>query len=127
MPTIRNVTVLAAGAQNANVLTGSQFEFLGAPSRIQVYAIQDDAGAGPFGVGEVEIFFGQELEFSQSPPNVLTTPAGVAGSGGPNVPDDLLIDDFGAGGDRLVVRVTETGGTNGVTLNTLVKITPIPV
>lgn len=117
MPTIRNVTVLAAGAQNANVLTGSQFEFLGAPSRIQIYAIQDSTGAA--GVGEVEIFFGQELEFSQSPTNIKAA--------GPDIPDDLLIDDFGAGGDRLVVRVTETGGALGVTVNTLVKITPIPV
>jgi len=117
MPTIRNVTALALGAQNANVLTGSQFEFLGAPSRIQVYAIQDSTGAA--GVGEVEIFFGQELEFSQSPVNIKAA--------GPDVPDDLLIDDFGAGGDRLVVRVTETGGALGVTVNTLVKITPIPI
>lgn len=117
MPTIRNVTVLAAGAVNANVLTGSQFEFLGAPSRIQVYAIDDSNGAG--GVGEVEIFFGQELEFSQSPVNIKAA--------GPDVPDDLLIDDFGAGGDRLVVRVTETGGTLGATVNTLVKITPIAI
>jgi len=117
MPTIRNVTALAAGAQVANVLTGSQFEFLGAPSRVQVYAIDDTAGAG--GVSEVEIFFGQELEFSQSPVNVKAA--------GPDVPDDLLIDDFGAGGDRLVVRVTETGGALASIVNTLVKITPIPV
>lgn len=118
MPTIRTVTTLLAGAQVANVLTGSQFEFLGAPSRIQVYAIEDGTVAPqPNGVGEVEIFFGQELEFSQSPINIKAA--------GPDVPDDLLIDDFGAGGDRLVVRVTETGGALAVTINTLVKITPI--
>jgi len=117
MPTIRNVTVLAAGAQNANVLQGSQFEFLGTPSRIQVYAIDDSGGAG--GTGEVEIFFGQELQFTQSPVNIKAA--------GPDVPDDLLIDDFGAAGDRLVVRISETRGANGATVNTLVKITPIPV
>jgi len=115
MPTIRNVTVLAAGAQNANVLQGSQFEFLGAISRLQIYAIQDSTGAA--GVGEVEIFFGQELQFTQSPVNIKIA--------GPDVPDDLLIDDFGALGDRLVVRVSETGGAAGVTVNTLVKITPV--
>jgi len=115
MPTIRNVTALAAGAQVANVLTGSQFEFLGAISRVQVYAIDDSGGAG--GVGEVEIFFGQELQFTQSPVNIKAA--------GPNVPDDLLIDDFGALGDRLVIRVSETGGAAGATLNTLVKITPV--
>jgi len=118
MPTIRNVTALAAGAQNANVLQGSQFEFLGTPSRIQVYAI-DDTAAGSGGVSEVEIFFGQELQFTQSQIN-----AKVAG---PDIPDDLLIDDFGAAGDRLVVRVSETGGALAVVINTLVKITPIPM
>ncbi len=117
MPSIRNVTVLGAGALNGNVLAGSQFEFLGAPSRVQIYAIQDTTGAA--GVGEVEIFFGQELQFSQSPVN--------SKAAGPEVPEDLLVDDFGAAGDRLVVRLTETGGALGATLNTLVKITPVPM
>jgi hypothetical protein len=117
MPTIRNVNALAAGAQITNVLQGSQFEFLGAPARVQVYAIQDSGGAA--GIGEVEVFFGQELQLSQSRVNVDAK--------GPVVPDDLVVDDFGAGGDRIVVRITETGGANGATLNTLVKITPIPM
>jgi len=118
MPTIRSVTALAAGAINANVLQGSQFEFLGTPSRIQVYAIDDTvAPAVGGGVAEVEIFFGQELEFSQSQINRKAA--------GPDVPDDLLIDDFGAAGDRLVVRVSETGGALDVVINTLVKITPM--
>ena len=114
MPTIRNVSVLVAGGGDPNVLTGSQFEFLGTVSRVQVYAIQDSGGAA--GVGELEIFFGQELQFSRSPINVK--------SNGPTIPDDLLIDDFGALGDRLVIRLSETGGALGATINTLVKITP---
>ncbi len=116
-PTIRSVTVQGAGTTTPNVLTGSQFEFLGVPARIQVYAIQDTTGAA--GVGEVEIFFGQELQLSQSPVNLKAA--------GPEVPEDLVIDDFGAGGDRLVVRLTETGGAAAATINTLVKITPIPL
>lgn len=114
MPTIRRVSVLAAGGQDPNVLTGSQFEFLGAISRVQIYGIQDTTGLA--GVGEVEIFFGQELQFSQSPVN--------SKAAGPDVPDDLLVDDFGALGDRLVVRTSETGGAAGATLNLLIKITP---
>ena len=116
MPTIRTVTVQATGTTTPNVLTGSQFEFLGVPSRIQIYAVQDTGGGA--GVGEVEVFFGQELQFSQSPVNLKTF--------GPEVPEDLLVDDFGAGGDRLVVRVTETGGAAAATVNILVKITPMP-
>jgi len=117
MPTIRTVTVLAAGGTNANVLTGSQFEFLGTVSQVQVYAIQDTGGAA--GIGEIEVFFGQELQLSQSPPN--------SKAAGPEVPEDLLVDDFGAGGDRLVVRLVETGGAAAATMNVLVKITPTAI
>lgn len=115
MPTVRVVTVQLAGTNTPNILTGSQFEFLGVLSRVQVYGIQDTTPA-LLGVGEVEIFFGQELQLSLSPVNLK--------GAGPEVPEDLLIDDFAAGGDRLVVRVNETGGVNPATLNVLVKITP---
>lgn len=117
MPTIRTVTVQAAGTTTPNVLTGSQFEFLGVASRIQIYAIQDSTGAA--GVGQVEVFFGQELQLSQSQVNLKAA--------GPEIPEDLVVDDFGAGGDRLVVRVVETGGALGATVNILVKITPQPI
>lgn len=117
MPSIRVVTVQALGTTTPNILTGSQFEFLGIASRIQIYAIQDTGGGA--GVGEVEVFFGQELQFSQSPVNLKTF--------GPEIPEDLIIDDFGAGGDRLVVRVTETGGAAIAVVNVLVKITPMPI
>lgn len=115
MPTIRTVTAQAAGTTTPNVLTGSQFEFLGVASRIQIYAIHDTTDAG---VPEIEVFFGQELQFAQSPVNEKAA--------GPEVPEDLIVDDFGAGGDRLVVRVTETGGAAVGTANILVKISPMP-
>ncbi len=118
MPTIRNVTTVLAGIVNPNVLAGSQFEFLGAPSRVQVYGQEDTTGVN--GVAEVEIFFGQELELASTRIN---------GRDGVDVrvPDDLLIDDIGAAGDRLVVRLAETGGVNPSVFVTLVKITPIPM
>ncbi len=114
MPTIRRRAVLAAGGVNANVLAGSQFEFLGADSQVQIYAIQDSTGAG--GVGEVEVFFGQELQYPQDRVNLKAT--------GPDVPDDSIVDDIGAQSDRLVVRATETGGALGATVVVLVKINP---
>jgi hypothetical protein len=116
MPTIRNFTTLGIGGTNANVLAGSQFEFLGAPSRVQVYASQDSGGGA--GIAEVEVFFGQELELSQTRVNVRAA-ADI------RVPDDLVLDDIGAAGDRLVVRVTETGGAAVADVLTQVKITPI--
>ena len=118
MPTIRNTTTVAAGLVNGNILQGSQFEFLGAPSRIQIYAQEDTTGAN--GVAELEVFFGQELELAQTRIN------GRDGND-VRVPDDLLLDDIGAAGDRLVLRATETGGVNAAVFVTQVKITPIPM
>jgi len=116
MPSQRfNVTVLA-GAVNANIIAGSQFEFLGVPSRVQIYAVGDPLAAGPY---NLEVFFGQELELADGP-----GPIGVA-EVGPVVPDDLVLDDVGAAGDRIVIRVSETGGIASAIVRVLVVFTPM--
>lgn len=114
MPTIRATTVVPAGGVVQNVLTGSQFEFLARPSIVQVFAVQDLTE-----LAQIEVFFGQELQLPQSP----VTEA-VAGTG-PKVPDDEIVNDLGAPGDRLVVRLVETGGAVAANVRTMVKITPL--
>lgn len=101
MPTFRDSQTLGIGATVANLLAGSQFEFIAVPSQIQIYMCQDATGIG---VAEAEIFFGQELQQAAAPIPV------VADGTGPIVPDTIVVDDVAAPGDRLVVRVTETGG-----------------
>lgn len=112
MPTIRTTNDLLAGGAEGNVVAGNQFEFIQAPSRVQVWAVAQGTG-----VGEIEVFFGQELQLPQAPANVVT-------AGGPNTDSDLLVDDYAAPGDRLVIRIVETGGANPVTIRTLTKISP---
>ncbi len=90
MPTFRDARILAISEVAANLMAGSQFEFLGRPSRVQVYAVADTGDTVDF-----EVFFGQELELSPAPINQ------VVAATGPTVPDDLLLDDVGAPGDRL--------------------------
>ena len=114
MPTIRSSDTVAIGGTVANVLAGSQFEFLARPSIVQVFAVQD---AGD--LAEIEVFFGQELQLPQSP--ITQTGAAL----GPNVPDDEIVNDVGAPGDRLVIRLVETGGLNTAIVRTMVKITPL--
>lgn len=114
MPTFRVENTLGANAVVANIMAGSQFEFLGRPSRIQVYSVADLVD-----LISIEVFFGQELQLS---------PAGlnrVADGTGPVVPDDLIVDDIGAPGDRLTLRLTETGGVAGSLARTMVVITPV--
>lgn len=115
MPTIRVSSTVPVGGTVPNVLAGSQFEFLARPSIVQVFAVQD-----PADLAEIEVFFGQELQLPQSP----VTAVAAAGLG-PNVPDDEIVNDIGAPGDRLVVRLVETGGALTAAVRTMVKITPL--
>lgn len=115
MPTIRVAQIVPIGGTVANVLAGSQFEFLARPSVVQVFAAQD-----PADLGEIEVFFGQELQLPQSPIQY----AQAAGEG-PLVPQDELVNDIGAPGDRLVVRLVETGGVNTAVTRVMVKISPL--
>lgn len=113
MPSIPFAETLLAGGVVANALAGNQFEFLARPSRVQIYVTQD-----PGDLVNVEVFFGQEIEATDNPIRVA-----LAAGEGPIIPDDLLVDDIGAPGDRLVIRLTETGAIAGI-VRGLVKITP---
>jgi hypothetical protein len=115
MPTIRNSIDTGVGGTVANVLAGSQFEFLARPSIVQVYATQD-----PADLAEIEVFFGQELQSPQAPVSYALN----AGEG-PIVPNDEIVSDIGAPGDRIVIRVVETGGAATAIVRTMVKITPL--
>lgn len=115
MPSLRIQTPLGANEVVTNIMSGNQFEFLGRMSRVQVYALAEAGDAV-----SMEIFFGQELELVNSPLGV-----GAAAGLGPVVPEDLILDDVGAPGDRITITVTETAGVVGTIVRTLVVITPI--
>jgi len=114
VPTVRINTTLGANEVVQNILAGSQFEFLGRPSRVQIYSVADLAD-----LIDLSAFFGQELQLAASP---LTR---IADGTGPIVPDNLVIDDIGAPGDRLTVTLTETAGAAGSLARTMVVITPV--
>lgn len=117
MPSVRfganNGGSLAASQVVANLMAGSQFEFMQRVTRIQIYAVQDAAD-----LVTMEVFFGQELEL---PPSLI---AEAAAGIGPIVPDNLILDDIAAPNDRLVIRLVETGAIPGIT-RTVVVLTPL--
>lgn len=115
MPTVRVTTTLAANETNPNIMAGSQFEFIGPPTRVQVYSLAE-AGDGV----SAEVFFGQELQLARSPLGV-----GAAAGLGPIVPDDLIVDDVAAPADRVVIAMTETLGVAATIVRTMVVLTPI--
>ena len=114
MPSVKFSTTLGANEVNQNIMAGSQFEFPGRPTRVQIYSIADTAD-----VVSIEVFFGQELQLSSS---TLSTRGATLG---PIVPDDLLVDDIAAPGDRITIRQTELAAAAGTLTRTLVVLTPV--
>jgi len=117
MPTIRDDTIVAAGATVANILAGSQFEFMRVPSHIAVYVVEDSAGAD--GLLNMDVSFGNTIETDsyQVPTKAATL--------GPNVNEDQAVSAVASAGDRIVIRMRNTDGTNAKNSRTLIKITPL--
>ena len=115
MPSIKVRRTVAANTRIENVLAGSPFEFLSGSAKVAVAATQ----ATGLGDVEADITFGPEVQVQRAPLNVET----AAGTG-PKVPDDIIIEEFGAAGDRLQVSLAEVAGTNTDAI-VLLSITPI--
>ena len=117
MPTIRDERAVAAGATVANILAGSQFEFMRVPSHIAVYAVRD--GAGVAGLLNLDASFGNVIETDAA--QVPTFGAGL----GPNTNEHQIVSAVAAAGDRLVLRLRNGDGANAQNSRVLVKITPL--
>lgn len=94
MPVIQKKVTVAAGAVVDNVLTGSQFEFLPYPAKIDFGMNQSAAGL------IVDAFSGQDIlcEAMEPPINARY----------PINPDDFTLTDVANAGERLKVRVRNT-------------------
>lgn len=112
MPTIRVAnTNLAANSTNFP-LSGNQFEYL--PYNAQVlFAVIANAATV-----DVSVFSGADVLQQGGPPIVKTTIVTV-------YPDDFLLDDVAAQGERISVVLRETGNVATTDTETTVRITPI--
>lgn len=116
MPTIKRTTPLAANG-SANPLVGSQYEFLPFDAAIEVAILHDGAGT-PAGEVEATMFSGSDvlLENAQIDTKAATDPIVH--------PDDFMIVDVAAAGERLGLTIRETAG-GAPTVRTVVRITPL--
>jgi len=113
MPTIRVTNTLAAGAV-VSPLVGNQYEYLPFNARVEFALVETTAVA----IGDVlaTVYSGTDVLQQQGP--ITIKPAGNA-----VYPDDFLLDDVAAAGERLNVQVQSALGA--AVVDTVVKITPL--
>jgi hypothetical protein len=96
VPVIQNSTSVAANSVNDNVLAGSQFEYLPYNARL-MFGINGSA-AGLL----ADVYSGQDI--------VAESMAVNSQNRFPINPDDFVLTDVGAAGDRLKLRLRNTTG-----------------
>jgi len=103
-------TVIATASSNANVVTGSAFEFARQRQVVSIGAVASATG------GFLTIQSGSDVILEESPPMVLGTM--------PIIPDHFFYNDVMEIGDRLKIAFRNpTGGD--LTLRTVVQINPL--
>jgi len=114
MPTIRSIDIIAAGVPTFP-LQGNQYEYLPFNARVE-FAILEITPVALVGDVDATVFSGTDI---------LQQAALVSGEidGRPKYPDDFLLDDVAAAGERLSVELRSAAGA--ATVETVVKITPL--
>lgn len=114
MPIISTRVSVAAGATNANIFSGEQFEFLQEDSVLSVGVVTE--GAAGEVTARVKIGDAVVADPYQVPSmanQIVAAGAGAAGRG--VLPEDMRIPAAGKAGDRITMSVTNTGaGANVV-------------
>lgn len=120
MPTIKLKTTLAAGATNANILSGNRFEFLPTSGLVRVVQSCHDNG-----VAAVANVLAAGVRSTISLTNVvLADGADLNARATPDRDKDGVIAEAGAAGDRLIIAVTNLDAVNAAQVETIVDIVP---
>lgn len=117
MPVFHKRLALAASATVENALSGWPYEYAGRPSVVTIALARDATLAG---LVEADITFGGR---------VMMQAGGVSKEQGQDQgvkrPDNVILREVAAGGDRLQVKLQETGGAAGSAVDVLVDVEPI--
>ena len=111
MPSIKPSAVLGAN-DVANLLAGSQYEYLPWPAKVDIAVL-----TSPAGQVEATIYSGSDvlMEGSLIDEKATTDPITIF---------DFQVDDVADAGERLSITVRETAGV-GATVRALVRLTPL--
>jgi len=130
MPTIRvrnggSAQLLVAGA-TLFPLQGNQYEYLPFNARVEFAIVGREGGTDLDTIGNVRatVFSGSDI-LQQSGP-ITDKTATTAQTQNAVYPDDFLLDDVAAAGERLSVQLDIPATTTGdAVFDTVVKITPL--
>lgn len=100
MPTIRKEVTVPAGGSIVNIIAGDTFEFAPTNTAVQVYAVQDGAGPGEV---EMDVTFGNAIVTNGAVVQTFTP------GEGPYLNRHLLAKGVAAGGDRMQLKVSNSG------------------
>ena len=113
MPLVQRSTSVALSSVNDNLLAGSQWEYMPYAARLS-FGLNGDANGADL---RVDIYTGQDVILEDTPMNVQNRI--------PVSPDDFLLHDFVAPGERVKIRVRNTSAAAARTIFWAVIITPI--
>lgn len=113
MPVIQGSASIALSSVNDNILAGSQFEFLPYNAYLE-FGLNGDANGADL---RVDVYSGQDVLMENSPMNVKAAL--------PVYPDDFMLNDVAAAGERIKVRVRNTSAAAARTIYYSVRITPV--
>jgi len=125
MPTIRVRTIASAGPTTVFPLQGNQYEYLPFNARVEFAMVgHDGVTAGVIEGVNATVFSGSDILQQQGP--ITDKSAVTAQSQNAVYPDDFLLDDVAAAGERLSVQLDiPADATFDSVLDTVVKITPL--
>ncbi|MHC4607354.1 MAG: hypothetical protein ACYTAF_10575 [Planctomycetota bacterium] len=125
MPNFSFRVAVPAGGIVANALAGSPFEFVGRDSKVAVALAMEPDAAPPLNGGTVTatVSFGSELQL-QGGVVPMSNPVQVGVDPGAQIPQNVIVDDVAAAGDRLVIELVSTDATPN-NVSGIVRILPL--
>ena len=125
MPTIRVRNIASAGATTVFPLQGNQYEYLPFNARVEFAIVgHDGVTGGVVTSARATVFSGSDILQQQGP--ITDKSAVTAQSQDAVYPDDFLLDDVAAAGERLSVQLDiPADATFDAIFDTVVKITPL--
>lgn len=112
MAVLRKSTAVNAGVVVPNQIEGSPFEILARPNVIQIAMVSDQPDV------IAQISFGGRIIGDE-----IAIPLEPGAGQGPNINENLIIQETGAATERVVIRLT--GGAANAVVRTLVNFSPL--